>query len=220
MAFSDFFHPECDPVEPYDAQNHVVFSCLQWKKPSLEVMPEIAKQTFAIMYGDEMNQSITAALERAYILGAMSPIKLIAVHEKHIHLFLDDSVSSATLPEVQSMWEEVAFISSARIEVDFAHVSEVYSGRSDYIFWQDAKEILESYSLGIENYEVLTIDDFADEPIDKVQWLYSVNEAVRHPQSNQICPNVAQLALASMVGHSECHMVQYYLHPRFQKPDE
>ena len=41
MPFSDIFNPKCDPIEPHDAPNHVVFSCLQWKTPSLEVMPRL-----------------------------------------------------------------------------------------------------------------------------------------------------------------------------------
>lgn len=88
MTFSGFFHPECDPVESDDALNHVVFSCLQWKKPNLEAMSQADKQRFAVMYGDEMMiQFVIAALERAYVLGAMSPVRLIAVHEDQLYLF-------------------------------------------------------------------------------------------------------------------------------------
>lgn len=45
MTFSDIFHPECDALEPYDAPHHVVFSCLQWKTPSLEVCPRQLSNT-------------------------------------------------------------------------------------------------------------------------------------------------------------------------------
>ena len=55
MPFSDIFHPECNPVEPHDAPHHVVFSCVQWKTPSFEMMPQAAKQSFAVMYGDPSN---------------------------------------------------------------------------------------------------------------------------------------------------------------------
>ncbi|WP_283188527.1 hypothetical protein [Pseudomonas sp. PMCC200344] len=180
MPFSDIFHPECDPVEPHDAPNHVVFSCLQWKTPSLEVMPQAAKQCFAVMYGDPSNPLnplnplypyISAALERAYILGAMSAVKLIAVHEGSLYLFLDSGVSSATFQEIQSLWIQVTCMSHTRLTVDFANCTEVYSGHSDYVFWQDAKEILESYSLGIEQYNLKALDDFSDgDLINKARW--------------------------------------------------
>jgi len=171
MPFSALFHFECDPVEPHDAPHHVVFSCVQWKTPSLEVMPQAAKQCFAVMYGDHLNPYVTAALERAYILGAVSAVKLIAVHEDSLHLFLDSGVSSATFQEVESLWEQVICMSHIRLTVDFANVNEVYSGYSDYVFWQDAKEILESYSLGIEPYDLKALDDFSDiELIDEDLW--------------------------------------------------
>lgn len=171
MPFSDVFHPECDPVEPHDAPNHVVFSCLQWKTPSLEVMPQAAKQSFAVMYGDPLNPYTSAALERAYILGAMSPVKLIAAHEETLYLFLDSGVSSATFQEIESLWMQVMCMSPIRLEINFASVSEVYSGRSDYTFWEVAKEILESHTLGIEQYDLASLDDFSDLPtIDDFEW--------------------------------------------------
>jgi hypothetical protein len=171
MPFSDIFHPEFDPIEPHDAPNHVVFSCLQWKTPSLEVMPQAAKQSFAVMYGDPLNPYTSAALERAYILGAMSPVKLIAAHEETLYLFLDSGVSSATFQEIESLWIQVMCMSHTRLTVDFANVTEVYSGHSDYAFWQDAKEILESYSLGIEQYDLKALDDFSDgDLINKARW--------------------------------------------------
>lgn len=159
MPFSEFFHPECDPVEPHDAPNHVVFSCIQWKNSSLGVMPKAAKQSFAVMYGDTLDSYVSAALERAYILGAMSPVKLIAVHDVQLYFFLDSDVPSATVREIEALWAEVTYIDPTPWEVSFASVSELYSGCSDYRFWPVAKEILESHALGIEHFDLLTPDD-------------------------------------------------------------
>lgn len=106
MAFSDFFHPQSDPVEPRDAQNHVVLSCLQWKNPNLEVMSQAAKQRFAVRYGDHMTQFVIAALERAYVLGAMSPVRLIAAHEDQLYLFSDERVSSVRF-SARSTWDRL-----------------------------------------------------------------------------------------------------------------
>jgi hypothetical protein len=221
MPFSDIFHPECDPVEPNDAPHHVVFSCLQWKTPSLEVMPQAAKQCFAVMYGDPsnpMNPYVTAALERAYILGAMSPVKLIAVHEDSLYLFLDSGVSSATFQEIESLWIQVMCMSPIRLTVDFANVDEVYSGHSDYVFWQVAKEILESYSLGIEPYDLKALDDFSGiEFIDEDLWFRQSHEDGQ-PEAIQHC-QVEMQNLADMMGHSKCVRSPYYIYPDNRKPD-
>ncbi|WP_408600523.1 hypothetical protein [Pseudomonas sp. PLMAX] len=218
MPFSDIFHPECDPVEPHDAPNHVVFSCLQWKTPSLEVMPQAAKQSFAVMYGDPLNPYTSAALERAYILGAMSPVKLIAAHEETLYLFLDSGVSSATFQEIESLWIQVMCMSPVRLTVDFANVNEVFSGHSDYVFWQVAKEILESYSLGIEPYDLASLDDFSDLPsIDEHVWAYLSQGDSGQPEAVGNCPN--DVLNIAMMEHSECLASPYYIYPDNRKPD-
>jgi hypothetical protein len=219
MLFSEVFHPECDPIEPHDAPNHVVFRCLQWKTPSLEVMPQAAKQRFAVMCGDHLNPYVTAALERAYILGAMSPVKLIAVHEDSLHLFLDSGVSSATFQEVESLWEQVICMSHIRLTVDFENVNEVHSGHSDYVFWQDAKEILESYSLGIEHYDLKALDDFSNEvSIDEHVWACLSQADYGQPEAVGHCLNEVP-KIANMMGHSECLISPYYIHSHHRKSD-
>lgn len=223
MSFSDIFHPESDPVEPNYAPNHAVFSCLQWKTPGLEVMPRAAKQFFAIMYGDPtnpINPYVTAALERAYVLGAMSAVKLIAVHEDFLYLFLDSGVSSTNFLEIESRWIQVMCSSHTRLTVDFANVNEVYSGRSDYLFWRDAKEILESYSLGIEPYDLASLDDFSDLPsIDEFEWPYlshgDSGQPGETPDYTAVMHNIADL-----MGHAKRLVSPYYINTHHhRKPD-
>jgi hypothetical protein len=217
MSISDIFHLECDPVEPRDALNHAVFSCMQWKDPSLGVMAQAARQSFAVMYGGSPNCYVTAAIERAYVLGAMSAVKLIAVHEDTLHLFLDSGVSSATFQEIETLWALVVGMSRIRLEVDFASVSEVYSGRSDYLFWQDAKEILESYALGIEQYDLASMDIFPDLPsIDEFEWPYLSQGDDGQPGETQDYADTFR-NVANMMGHSKCVMAPYYIHPNHQR---
>ena len=219
MSFSDIFHPESDPVEPHDAPNHVVFSCVQWKTPNLEIMPRAAKQSFAVMYGDTLNPYVTAALERAYILGAMSAVKLIAVHEDQLYLFLDSEVSSTTFREIETLWTNVIGMGRILLAVDFASVSEVYSGRSVYLFWQDAKKVLESYTLDIEQYELLALDDFSDDGfIDEDMWFRFSPEHSGQPQGIPHCP-VEIPNFADMMGHSKCPTSPYYIPLHYRKPD-
>lgn len=218
MSFSDIFHPECDPIEPHDAPNHVVFSCLQWKTPSLEVMPQAAKQSFAVMYGDPLNPYTSAALERAHVLGAMSAVKLIAAHEDSLYLFLDGGVTSATFQEIESLWLRVICMSHIRLTVNFANVNEVYSGHSDYVFWEDAKEILESYDLGIEPYDLKALDDFSDKVFTDEDLWFLQSQEDGQPEAIQHCP--AEIPnFADMMGHSKCRMSPYYIYPDNRKPD-
>jgi hypothetical protein len=211
MPFSEIFHPECEPIEPHDAPNHVVFSCLQWKTPSLEVMPQAAKQRFAVMCSDHLNPYVTAALERAYILGAMSPVKLIAVHDDSLYLFLDSGVSSATFQKIESLWLQVMCMSHIRLTVDFANVNEVYSGHSDYVFWEDAKEILESNDLGIEPYDLKALDDFSDKVFTDEDLSFFQSQEDGQPAAIQHCqdeiPNFAKI-----MGHTNRLMSLHYLY--------
>lgn len=221
MPFSDIFHPECNPVEPQDAAHHVVFSCVQWKTPSLQVMPQAAKQCFAVMYGDlsnPLNPFTSAALERAYILGAMSAVKLIAVHEDSLYVFLDSGVSSATFQEIESLWMQVICMSHIRLTVDFANVNEVYSGNSDYVFWEDAKEILESYDLGIESYDLKALDDFSDKVFTDEELLFFQPQDDSQLETIQHC-QVEMQNLADVMGHSNYLMTECYFCPPYKKPD-
>jgi len=221
MPFSDIFQPECHPIARHDVPNHVVFSCLQWKTPNLEVMPRAAKQCFAVMYGDPsspLNPYTSAALERAYILGAMSAVKLVAVHEDSLYLFLDSEVSSATFQEIESLWIQVRCMSHTQLTVDFANVNEVYSGHSDYVFWQLAKEILESYSLGIEPYDLMALDDFSDIGLIDEDLRCRQSQEEGQPEAIHNC-TVEKLDIAKMMGHFKCHNAPYLLYRVNPKPN-
>ncbi|WP_350601409.1 tyrosine-type recombinase/integrase [Pseudomonas sp. 65/3-MNA-CIBAN-0223] len=151
MPFSDIFHPECDPLEPDDAPHHMVFSCLQWKSPNLEVMPQATKQRIAVIYTQPLDQSfIIETLERAYRQDALSGVRLVGAHKDMLNIFLSNDVASSTFPAIESLWSTVKKMDrNQRLEVSFACENELYSGRSDYPFWPLAKEILEEHFLVI-----------------------------------------------------------------------
>lgn len=172
MPLSTLLHLECDPVEPVDAMKHVVFSCPQSQGANLEQLPTIASQQFAVMYDGVMGDHLIDMLERAHSAGALPPVKLIAVREHGLYVFLDATVASATLPAIARLWESVVVTD---IEwpwsVSFALETEVGTGHSDFEFWDDAKDILETYSLGIGCLDLLDHDlekvsNYADERWD------------------------------------------------------
>lgn len=150
MPLSTLLHLECDPVEPVDAMKHVVFSCPQSQGANLEQLLTIVSQRFAVMYDDEMGDHLIEMLDRAHSAGALAPVKLIAVQEHGLYVLLDATVASVTLPAIARLWESVVVADIERpLSVSFALETEVGTGQSDFESWDDAKDILESYSLGI-----------------------------------------------------------------------
>lgn len=150
MTLSTLLHLECDPVEPVDAMKHVVFSCPRSQGANLEQLPTIASQRFAVMYDEVMGDHLIEMLGRAQSAGALAPVKLIAVLENHLHIFLDASVTSTMFPVIERRWK---IVTEENLDwswtVSFALETEVLTGQSGFQFWDDAKDIFESYSLGI-----------------------------------------------------------------------
>jgi hypothetical protein len=168
MPLSTLLHLEYDPVEPTDAMKHMVFSCQQTKGPNLEVLPVTATQRFALLYDEELDGDLIVVLERAYTSGTLAPVKLIAAKKNMLYIFLDSAVASATVPMIQSLWANVVETGDGSRVVSFATETEALSGRSDFKCWDDAKEVLESYSLGIGSFESPALDQpqlsiYADE---------------------------------------------------------
>lgn len=226
MTFLPLFHPECAPVSLDDALHYVVFSALQWKDPNLGVMTRAAKQRFAVLYNQPLeDRFMMETLEQAHIQGAMSGVKLVAVHKNLLRIFLSDEVVGTTFPAIESLWEPIKDLDlNRRLEIDFSCEHEVYSGRSDYLFWPVVKEVLESNTVGIEQYQVPVLHDCSDE-------IYSNDELGSHafhvdirqpyiPKAaapDHICP--MELSIPSMTGHSDCLMAKYYVDPLYKMPD-
>lgn len=173
------FHPECDPVTVVGGPDYVIYSCLQWQDQNLRAMNQAAKQTFCVIHDDYLDDRFITALERAYLRGAMAPVKLIAIHEHDLDIFLDSTVSSSTIPAIEAIWKIDTHLYSGRhYTLAFASEDEIYLGRSDYPFWPVIKEIIESTALGLSPYERPCYDendleDFSDESLS---FLPSIDE--------------------------------------------
>lgn len=168
MPLSTLFHPESVPVELDEVTSYQVFSCPQWKSPNLDLMPEAAKQRFAVMYHVPLEETfVIHTLERAYLRGALSGIKVVAAYKDNIKLFLSSEVAGSNFATIESLWLEIIDTDwNQRLMADFGNEHEVYSGRSDFVFWMAVKEILQSNTLGLEKYEVISSDDYSDDMID------------------------------------------------------
>ncbi|MEB3898641.1 hypothetical protein ODI84_00420 [Pseudomonas putida] len=179
MRSAPLFRPECAQVALVGGPDYVIFSCLQWQDVNLRVMTQPAKQTFCVMHGDYLDHRLVTALERAYLRGALAPVKLIAIHEQVLDIFLDSKVSSSSLPAIEAIWEIDTHLYSGRhYTVAFASEDEIYSGSSDYPFWPVVKEIMESTTLGISPYELPCYDenDLEDYTDDSLSFLPSIDE--------------------------------------------
>lgn len=177
MIFSHLLHLE-SPPETLDGLHYAVFSCLQWKSPNLELMAQASKQRFAILYSQPLESSfVIETLEQAHIQGAMSGVKVVAVHKNSLYLFLSKEVASITFPAIENLWTPITGVDlNQRVNVDFACENEVYSGRSDYTFWPAVKEILESNELGVAQYATPLLSRSSDMVDDVTEFRFAAGE--------------------------------------------
>lgn len=217
MSTPALFHPECDPVALAGGFHYVVLSVLQWKTPNLDLMATANKQRFAVLYHQPLEEGFALeTLEQAHIRGALSGVKLVAVHKNAFRLFLSDEVAGTIFPAIEALWEPIKDLDlNRRLAVDFSCETEVYSGGSDYAFWPVVKEVLESNTLGIERYPIPVLHDCAEEV------LYGDD-----PESHKLHVNILQssspqpvlssgmcsmdLELAPQSAHSRCLMAKSY----------
>lgn len=227
MTLSHLFHPESIPVALDNTLHYVVFSTLQWKTPNLDVMTQAAKQRFAVLYNQPLEHSfVMDTLEQAHIQGAMSGVKVVAVHKNLLYLFLSNDVEGTTVPAIESLWTPIRELDlNQRLEIDFSCENEVYSGRSDYAFWPAVKEILESNVLGIEQYQVPVLHDCSEEVLygDDLE-SHALHVDIRQSFTSepaaptQLCSEVVA-SVASMMGHPNYLMTECYCRPFHKKPD-
>lgn len=102
MRFSALLHPESAPVALNDTFRYFVLSALQWKTPNLELMVTASRQRFAVLYNQPLEDSFAIeALEQARIRGAMSGVKLVAVHKDVLRIFLSAEVAGSNFPAIE-----------------------------------------------------------------------------------------------------------------------
>jgi hypothetical protein len=227
MIFSPPFQVERFPAPVESSMHYVVFSAVQWKDPNLGVMTNAAKQRFAVLYNERLdNNFMMETLEQAYIQGAMSGVKVIGVHKNLLRLFLSNDVGSASFPAIESLWQSVKRWDLNRsFEVDFSCEQEACSGSSDYLFWPAVKEILESNILGIEQYPIPVLHNCAwDIPKDSDPTSHEFQVYIRQALSAlsaataQLCPMAVETDISKM-RHSSLLMTAYYLRSAFDSAD-
>ena len=141
-----------------------IYSCLQWKSPNLEQLPLAAEQRFCVMYNEFLDDGLINVFELAYARGMLSPIKLIALHNNDLCLFLDSSATSSTLLRMQEWWKgftELGLV--GHFCLAFASEDEIYSGRSDCPLQACALTVMQSGRLGLQQYEFHDLEPFDPE---------------------------------------------------------
>ena len=227
MRFSALFHPECAPVALEGVFQYVVFSALQWKTPNLDLMATANKQRFAVLYNQPLEDRFAIeTLEQAHIQGAMSGVKLVAVHKDVLRVFLSDEVAGSTFSAIEALWKPIKELElNRKLAVDFSCEHEAYSGRSDYLFWREVKEVLESNSLGIERYNIPVLHDCAeeilngDDPVSHQLHVDLLQTVTRQSVAPSGLPPRVVDSVASMMGHCRCSMTDYYVGAGSKSPD-
>ncbi|WP_422422169.1 hypothetical protein [Pseudomonas sp. GZD-222] len=213
MTSSLILRQERNLEETKDGFHQLVFSCLQWKSSNLELMPQAARQRFAVMCSQPLDDSLVIeTLERAHIHGAMSAVKLIAAHKDALYLFLCSDVASNTVRSLENLWSSVISMDrNGRLSATFASEDEVYSGRSDYPFWSVARDILKSNVLGFVRYELPTISMCSNEIFEEDYFVpYLPHQGMIHSVFKPICHTIMQ-SINSMMGHTTYQTAKYYL---------
>lgn len=164
MAIADLFRLRADSLAQSDRPRFKIYSCLQWTGRNLEMMPQIAEQRFCVMYNTFLDERLITALERAYSRGLMSPVKLIALHDNDLRMFLDTKTSNNTAAAMEELWRDFTDLDATRrYSVTFASEDQILSGRSDYPYLDAARVLLESSSLHLEPYEFPDLEPFDPE---------------------------------------------------------
>jgi hypothetical protein len=105
---------------------------------------------FVVMNAEAVDDDVLQILDTARALGALSPVKMIDFHGNTLYLILDSKVASTSVAAIESLWLKAVGVGvNQRRAVHLACDSEIYTGRSDYNFWPQAREILESEALGL-----------------------------------------------------------------------
>lgn len=185
-----------------------VFECWHKGDENLVPIPKSSCQRFAVMYRGVFDHGLLEALEHAYRLGGISSVKLIDVTKRSLYVLLDAKVPSSSVAAIESIWLKVARSGcNDHWDVHFASESEIWSGRSDYDFLSAAKEVMESYELGLtqspkpiperpivkhisdnnsESSPSLEHPQYAPLPIAVVRHLYSAVHIVSYLQKRAI----------------------------------
>lgn len=159
MPHSHLLRQEYVPVETSDVIKHVLFSCLQWSGPNLEMRAHAGHQRFALVYDGGLDDRRIRMLERALLLGALSPVTLVVDLEDGFYVFLDSTVTKSTITATITLWAKVKGMDQGQPWVaNIFNESELYTGRSIIPFPEQAKQVHEAYTLGINDYELPSLD--------------------------------------------------------------
>lgn len=185
MPHSHLLRQECAPIETSDAIKHVVFSCLQWSGPNLETRTYAGHQRFALVYDGALDDRRIRMLERALILGALPPVTLIVDLESGFYVFVDSAVTNGTIRTTIELWAKVMGIDQGQPWVaNIFSETDLYSGKAIIPLPEQAKQVHEAYSLGINDYILPSLDpDLGEKNVGEVSDLNQQRPA--HPQRSQ-----------------------------------
>lgn len=147
--------------------DHVVYACLQWMGANLEPLPQAAEQKFCVMFEHQVDDRLVMMLERAYVQGMMSSVKLVVQHLDELYLFLDSGATRSTLATVHDLWRDCRRLDPiARYAAVIACEAEIRQSDSIYPFQAKARKILDSNKLGLEQYRFQDLEPFDPEQYD------------------------------------------------------
>lgn len=167
MSTRSLLQPVNEPLAGAPGPDHVVYACLQWMGPNLESLPQAAEQKFCVMFEHLEDDRLVMTLERAYIQGMMSSVKLVVQHLDELYLFLDSSATWSTLVTVHDWWRDCCRLDPiAPYAAVIVSEAEIRQSDSTYPFQVKAQQILGSIKLGLNQYKFQDLEPFDPEQYD------------------------------------------------------
>lgn len=167
MPIRSLLQPVSVQLAATSGPDHVVYACLQWMGANLEQLPQAAEQKFCVMFEHLVDDRLVMMLERAYVQGMMSSVKLVVQHLDDLYLFLDNRATLSTLATAQGLWKDCRKLDPiARYTTVLAGEAEIRLSNSIYPFQAKARQILDSNSLGLDQYKFPDLEPFDPEKYD------------------------------------------------------
>jgi hypothetical protein len=114
-VYSPYFKTEYDQPEPVGkigrGTHYSILSCAQWLDLSLNPKTggKADIQTLAVIWDEDHDDRVIAAIEMAYLAGLLAPVRYIGERKGNLTVLVDDWLSPISKdPEYLRKWEAIA----------------------------------------------------------------------------------------------------------------
>ncbi|KAB0483813.1 hypothetical protein SAMN04490202_0816 [Pseudomonas reinekei] len=165
MQYSRFFYTEYQ--SSLDAKEEGAFTILsmpQSREVNFHLRPTVGLQRIAILWDDGIDTRVFELMERAFVINALSPVKLLHASEGLLQVLTDQRLSVKNRDVFEALWADLAagVIFDAWALSVFPEDKIFNPSDGGRIFRNHSKDIVSTQELGIIDYSY-NLFLFADE---------------------------------------------------------